>query len=225
MQTSKWPIRISRFSICTLHFAFTSLLFLALGVGLFSGCGERFMDHIPRLGIGGRYEEGKAQFMRGRGGNMETAVTALDAVVREDPTYKDSLTLLDRAYYNTGNYEVARQILQRALLVNKDDEIAWMALGLAQLRLGEDDKGIETLQGAITLLSRVSKSGYRDFKEWDNKALVRTYISRSAVDVRKGAEAKASLIRNCETLLSRMDDEENYQKQTKDFYRRDPGSR
>jgi len=207
------------------HFAFIGLLFLALGAGIFAGCSEKFMDHIPRLGIGGRYEEGKAQFLRGRGGNMETAVAALDAVVREDPTYKDSLTLLGRAYYNTGNYEVARQILQRALLVNKDDEIAWMALGLAQLRLGEDDKGIETLQGAITLISKVSKSGYRDFNEWDSKALVRTYISRSAVDVRKGAEAKASLIRNCETLLARMDDEENYQKQTKDFLRRYPGSR
>jgi hypothetical protein len=109
--------------------------------------------------------------------------------------------------------------------VNKDDEIAWMALGLAQLRLGEDEKGIETLQGAITLISKVSKSGYRDFNEWDNKALVRTYISRSAVDVRKGTEAKASLIRNCETLLARMDDEENYQKQTKDFNRRYPSSR
>ncbi|MGH7768415.1 MAG: tetratricopeptide repeat protein [Candidatus Binatia bacterium] len=156
---------------------------------------------------------------------MERAIVALDAVVREDPTYKDSLTLLGRAYYNTGNYEVAKQILQRALLVNKDDEIAWMALGLAQLRLGEDDKGIETLQGAITLISKVSKSGYRDFNEWDSKSLVRTYISRSAVDVRKGTEAKASLIRNCETLLSRMDDEENYQKQTKDFNRRYPSSR
>ena len=204
------------------HFAFIGLLFLALGAGLVSGCGERLMDHIPRIGIGGRYNEGREQFLRGRGGNMETAIVALDAVVREDPTYKDSLTLLGRAYYNTGNYEVARQILQRALLVKKDDEIAWMALGLAQLRLGEDEKGIETLQGAITLLSKVSKSGYRDFNEWDNKALVRTYISRSAVDVRKGTEAKASLIRNCETLLARMDDEENYQKQTKDFLGRYP---
>jgi len=205
--------------------ALIGFLFLTLAVGLFSGCGESFMDHVPRLGIGGRYNEGREQFLRGRGGNMERAIVALDAVVREDPTYKDSLTLLGRAYYNTGNYEVARQILQRALLVNKDDEIAWLALGMTQLRLGEDEKGVATLQGAITLISKVSKSGYRDFNEWDNKALVRTYISRTAVDVRKGAEAKASLIRNCETLLARIDDEENYQKQTKDFFRRYPQSR
>jgi len=158
---------------------------------------------------------------------MDKALTALDAVVRDDPTYRDSLTLLGRAYYNKGNFEIAKQILQRALLVKKDDEIAWVALGLAQLQLGENDKGIETLQGAITLVSKVVKGatnddirGYRGYPQWDSKGLVRSYISRSAIDVRKGVEAKASLIRNGETLLTRIDEEENYQKQTTDFTRR-----
>ena len=151
---------------------------------------------------------------------MDTAITALSAVVGDDPTYRDSLTLLGRAYYNKGNYEIARQILQRALLVKQDDEIGWVALGLAQLQLGENEKGIETLQGAITLISKVSRSGYRNFPQWDSKGLVRTYISRSVVEVRKGSEGKASLIRTCETLLSRMDDEENYQRQTTGFQNR-----
>jgi tetratricopeptide (TPR) repeat protein len=190
--------------------AFVGILLLALSSGFLTGCGI-FHHDIPRFGIGGLYNEGKEQFLKGRGGNMDTAVAALDSVVRDDPTYKDSLTLLGRAYYNKGNYEVARQILQRALLVKKDDEIAWTALGLAQLQLGEDEKGIETLQGAITLISKVSRGGYRGFPQWDGKGLVRTYISRSVVEVRKGPEGKASLIRTCETLLARMDDEENYQ--------------
>jgi len=200
-----------------LHFAFIGLLLLALSGGFLTGCGDFFHQNIPRFGIGGYYNEGREQFLMGRGGNMDKAVTALDSVVRDDPTYRDSLTLLGRAYYNKGNYEVARQILQRALLVKKDDEIAWIALGIAQLQLGEDEKGIETLQGAITLISKVSQSGYRNFPQWDSKGLVRSYISRSVVEIRKGPEAKASLIRNCETLLSRMDDEENYQKQVTGF--------
>jgi tetratricopeptide (TPR) repeat protein len=190
---------------------------VALG-GFLTGCS--FSHDVPRLGIGGQYNEGKDQFMKGRGGNMDIAITALNAVVREDPTYKDSLTLLGRAYYNRGNYEIAKQVLQRALLVNKDDEIAWMALGLAQLQLGEDEKGIETLQGAITLISKVSKTGYRNYPQWDSKGLVRSYISRGVVDIRKGPEAKVSLVRTCETILSRIDDEENYQKHTSEFQRR-----
>jgi len=192
---------------------------LAFGAGSLPGCNP-FTSDIPRFGTGGHYAEGREQFMRGRGGDMDKAVAALDSVVRDDPTYRDSLTLLGRAYYNKGNYEIAKQILQRALLVNKEDEIAWITLGLAQLRLGEDEKGIETLQGAITLVSKVSKSGYRNFPNWDSKGLVRSYVSRSVVDIRKGAEAKPNLIRDCETLLARMDDEENYQRQTTGFQRR-----
>ena len=184
--------------------------FLALSIGLFPGA--RDVSWTMFQVWEGDVTKGQAQ-VREAGAVIGYGCAALDAVVRVKNQLQGSLTLLGRAYYNTGNYEVARQILQRALLVNKDDEIAWMALGLAQLRLGEDDKGIETLQGAITLISKVSKSGYRDFNEWDSKALVRTYISRSAVDVRKGTEAKAS-IRDANSAF-RMDEEENYQKQLK----------
>jgi tetratricopeptide (TPR) repeat protein len=212
-------------AVSTIHCLSAGALLLALSGGFLTGCGDIFHQNIPRFGIGGHYNEGREQFLRGRGGNMDTAITALDAVVREDPTYRDSLTLLGRAYYNKGNYEIARQILQRALLVKKEDEIAWITLGLAQLQLGEDEKGTETLQGAITLVSKVSRSGYHNFPQWDSKGLVRSYIARSVVEVRKGPEGKANLIRTCETVLSRMDDEENYQKQATDFTRRYDNSR
>ena len=55
---------------------------------------------------------------------MNRAIIALESVVKEDPTYRDSLTLLGRAYYRQGRYQDARQILMRAVAVNKDDEIA-----------------------------------------------------------------------------------------------------
>lgn len=181
-----------------------------LAAGFIFGCG---VSHdVPRLGTAGRYTEAREQFLLGRGGSMEKAIADLTPIVGEDPTYRDSLTLLGRAYYNQGTYETSRQLLQRALRVNKEDEIAWMTLGMAQLRLGEDEKGIETLQGAVTLLSKVSKPGYRNFTEWDSKGLVRSYISRSVVELRKGTDAKPSLLRTCEALLSRIDDEEHFQK-------------
>ena len=102
--------------------------------------------YIPRFGIGGKYEEGKAQFLLGRSGDMDVAITALETVVKENPKYDDSLTYLGRAYYRKGRYFDAFEILQRALAVNKDDEIAWIAIGLTQLRLGQNEKGIETLK-------------------------------------------------------------------------------
>jgi len=135
---------------------------------------------IPRFGTGGRYEEGKDQFLRGRGGDMNRAIIALESVVKEDPTYRDSLTLLGRAYYRMGRYEVARQILERTLAyVNKDDEIAWLVLSMAMLRMGENEKGLETLKGAITLVSKKSVDGYRDYPAWDKNGVVRTAIRRT----------------------------------------------
>jgi tetratricopeptide (TPR) repeat protein len=185
---------------------------LIVSTTLLFGCGDIFTHDVPRLGTAGHYTEARQQFLKGTGGNMEKAIADLSDIVREDPTYKDSLTLLGRAYYNQGTYETSRQMLQRALRVNKEDEVAWLTLGMAQLRLGEDQKGIETLQGAITLVSKVSKPGYRGYAEWDSKGIVRSYISRSVVEIRKGLDAKPSLLRTCEALLLRMDDEEHFQK-------------
>ena len=167
---------------------------------------------IPRFGIGGKYNEGREQFTRVRGGDMDKAVAALEAVVKEDPTFKDSLTLLGRAYYRKGRYQDAYQMLQRAVVVNKEDEIAWLVLGMTQLQLGDDARGIETLKGGITLVSKVAVLGYRNYPEWDIKGAVRAAIRRSAFDITKGPEAKQEILRSCETLLSRMDDEENFQK-------------
>src|SRR5262245_23931901 len=84
--------------------------------------------YVPRFGVGGRYEEGREQFLRGRGGDMDTAVASLEFVVSQDPTYKSSLMYLGRAYYRKGRYQDAFALLQRAVAVNKEDEQAWIAL-------------------------------------------------------------------------------------------------
>ena len=107
---------------------FTLILLVAL-----IGCNHA----IPRFGVGGRYEEGRDQFFRGKGGDMDRAVEALEYVVSRDPLYKDSLTYLGRAYYRKGRYQDAFAILQRAVALNKDNEVAWIALGLTQMRLGQ----------------------------------------------------------------------------------------
>lgn len=184
---------------------------LAICCLLLSAC-QSALPSLPRFGTGGRYLEGKEQFLRGRGGDMDKAIVALESVVREDPTYRDSLTLLGRAYYSKGRYEDASLVLQRALAVNKDDEIAWLVLGLTQLRLGQGQKAVETVKGAITLVSKVSKSGYRDYPYWDRNALVRSSIQRTAFLAVKGVDEKDNLIQAGETLLFRMDDEENSQR-------------
>ena len=197
-----------------------SYLLLAISYLLVSACTHA----IPRFGTGGQYAEGRDQLQKTRGGDIDKAIASLESVVRENPTYQDSLSLLGRAYYKKGRYRDAYLILQRALVVNKDDEIAWLVMGLTQLRLGDDQKGLEAVKGGITLLSRVSTSGYRSFPNWDDNGAVRSAIRRAVFLASKGQEEKEELIRAAESLLTRIDDEDYYQRvQTPQQKRRDFG--
>jgi tetratricopeptide (TPR) repeat protein len=173
-----------------------------------AGCAQ----NIPRFGIGGRYEEGREEFLRGRGGDMDKAIVALESVVSQDPTYKNSLTYLGRAYYRKGRYQDAFAIMQRALAVNKDDEIAWISLGLTQLRLGQNEKGVETLKGGITLANKVLVEGYHNYQFWDDGHVVRNALRRSAFLLVKGVDEKPNIIGANDQLLALIDDEENFQK-------------
>lgn len=178
-------------------------VFLAL-----AGCAHS----VPRFGVGGRYEEGREQFLRGRGGDIDKAIVALESVVSQDPTYKNSLTYLGRAYYRKGRYQDAFAILQRALAVNKDDEIAWISLGLTQLRLGQNERGVETLKGGITLAHRVLIDGYHNYQFWDERQVIRGALRRSAFLLTKGVDEKSNIIGVNDQLIALIDEEENFQK-------------
>ena len=170
---------------------------------------------IPYFGIGGHYEQGKEQFLRGRSGDMEVAITALESVVSQDPTYKDSLTYLGRAYYRTNRFQPAYAILQRALVVNKEDEMAWIALGVTQLRLGQLDAGIESLKGGLTLASKGMVNGYQNLLYFDSRGLIHAQIRRSAFLVTKGIEEKDNIISSTDRLMVLVDDEINAQRNTR----------
>lgn len=161
------------------------------------------------IGVGGQYNDAKAEIAKGGPRiNVNKAIASLEYVVVRDPSYKDSLTLLGRAYYMSGRYQDSFQILKRALAINPEDEIAWIAMGLTVLRLGSDAKGLETLKGGLTLLAKESKPGYRGFEFWDQDSYVQTAIRRAVFAVMKGVENKQGVIQTGEILLTRIDEEE-----------------
>lgn len=189
-----------------------SLVLVMLVFGLLASCTS---ESIPRFGVGGRYEEGRGEFMRGRGGDMDRAIAALEYVVSQDPTYKQSLTYLGRAYYRKARYRDAFAVLQRALAVDKEDEMAWLALGLAQLRLNQNEKGMESLKGGVTLANKVWVDGYHNYLYWDTRGVVRASLRRSAFLLTKGLEEKDNIIQTTDRLLALVDEEENFQKNTR----------
>ena len=192
---------------------FGSGLILGLVVSLLaSGCSV--LDfRLPVFSKAGKYRTAKRELAKPRGAGASTAVPLLEAIVKEDPTYRYTLTLLGRGYYQQRRYQAALQILQRAVLVNNDDEIAWLLLGLTQLRLGNNQQGLESLKGGLSLLyEKATKYGYRGYESWDRNKLVQSSIRRAIFQVQKGGlENKQKLIRSGELILIRIDEEVNYQ--------------
>ena len=183
-----------------------------LSLLIISGCFSR-PDWF--VGTGGKYNEANLELIRGRSGDLDKAIGNLQTVVQTDPTYKDTLTLLGKAYYRKGRYSDAYSITQRALAVNKDDEIAWLVYGLAQLRVGENAKGLETIKGGLTLLGKAMREQYRGYPSWDLRGTVRASLNRAVFQALKGLEERESLIQTTEQLLTRVDEEEWAQRHDK----------
>ncbi len=158
------------------------------------------------FGISGRYLDARLEISNPRG-NLEEAIAKLEYVVRRDPSYKDSLTLLGRAYYKRARYQEAYQVLRRALAANPQDEIAWITLGLTQLRSGDDQKGLESLKKGLSLLRKVSRDGYKDIEFWDKNGLVQRALQETVLFAAKGLQEKGNIIRTGEILLTRIDNE------------------
>ena len=183
--------------------AYQKVFLCVLVLGVVAGC--------PRpqgIGVGGRYNDaltelGKTQ----RGGNVSRAIVDLEYVVRRNPRYKDSLTQLGRAYYYAGRYAAALEVLKRAVAVSRVDAVAWIAIGLTQLRRGEDERGLESVKGGLTLLAKATAKGYGDIEEeyWDLRGLVRRSLRRGISLARKGVGEKRSILPTGELLLHRID--------------------
>ena len=167
------------------------------------------------FGAGGKYNEANIELLRGRQANLDKAIESLQFVVQDNPTYRDSLTLLGKAYYRKGRYYEAYSIIQRAIAVNKEDEIAWLIYGLSQIRVGENAKGLETIKGGLTLMVRAMKEDYRGYPNWDPRKTVRNTLNRSVFQALKGLEERENLIQINEQLLTRIDEEEWFQRNDK----------
>jgi len=194
-----------------------NILFIALLLFVTSCTRPAFMTG---MGTGGKYLEARDEVTR-RGGNIDKATQNLEIVVRDDPTccrpYNDSLTLLGRAYYLRNRYGDAKLILQRAVVVNQEDEIGWMVLGITRLQLGEDETGLKEVQGGLTLFSKVSRSGdynypgYRGYRFWDRAGNVRVALRRAVIVAQKELDerdGRENIIRAVERLIAVADEEE-----------------
>ncbi len=188
------------------HWRFlSSVVFCGILLTGLSGCWRP-----AGIGVGGNYNDGLLELGKTqRGGNVRKAIVHLEYVVRRNPKYKDSLTQLGRAYYYAGRYGSSAEVLKRALALNREDGIGWIVLGLTQMQRGDDDAGLESFKGGLTLLAKATKDGYQEIPDefWDARGVVRRALRRSISLARKGVVEKRRIIQSGELLLHRVDRE------------------
>ena len=181
------------------------VLLCALALTLATGCWRP-----AGIGVAGKYNDAILELGKTRkGGEVNKAIVNLEYVVRKDPRYRDGLTQLGRAYYYAGRYQAAFEVLKRALVVNEKDEIGWIVMGLAQFRRGDDENGLQSFKGGLTLLAKATGEGYKDFTPefWDFRGVVRRSLRRNIALARKGVIAKSRILVAGEDLLHRIDRE------------------
>jgi len=179
-------------------------IFVLIGfsVSLFiSGC----------LGVGSDVVAGRNALQTGR---PNDAVGYLTRAADADPTYKlpyrvhvSVLTYLGRAYLETGQDTQARQTLEKAVKLDKDDPLAPLYLGIVLLKTGERERGRKEIEEGLraiddTLEFFAEEDRFYSFS-WDPNMQIRN-------DIRKSLAAKlddAQLAMAAERIGSQFDEE------------------
>ena len=137
-------------------------------------------------GVGGEVQAGRNALQTGRAND---AIGYLTRAADADPNYKlpyrvsaGVLAYLGRAYLETGKDTEARQTLERAVKLDKDDPFAHLYLGVALLKTGERERGRKEIEEGLRAiddtLEYIAEDRVNGFY-WDPGMRIRNDIRRS----------------------------------------------
>jgi len=108
-------------------------------------------------GVGGDVQLGRNALQTGRAND---AVGYLTRAADVDPNYKTPyririgvLAYLGRAYLEIGKDNEARQTLEKAVNLDKDDPLAHLYLGVALLKTGERERGRKEVEAGLNAIT------------------------------------------------------------------------
>ena len=104
-------------------------------------------------GVGGDVQAGRNALQTG---HPNDAIGYLTRAADADPNYQlpyrvhpGVLAYLGRAYLETGKDREARQTLEKAVNLDKNDPFAQLYLGIAMLKTGERERGRKEIEGGL----------------------------------------------------------------------------
>lgn len=165
--------------------------------------------------VGGQFQSGRRALLMN---DPETALAYFTGVADQDPNYvfhsvyfrEGIWTYLGRAQYETKRYPEARQSLERALSMDRDDNLARLYLGLTLARSGDRSRGIKEIEagmkGVYDWLEYMNQS--RPFEAyWDPLRQIRNQIDKDLATISARDFNFDELIANGEWLGKKMEEE------------------
>lgn len=178
-----------------------------LAVSLIAGCAA--------YGTGGQFAAGRRAFVMG---DHETALGYFTTVAQRDPSYvyqfvnfrEGIWTYVGRTQYTTKRYKEARESLERALKMDRDDNLARLYYGMTLARTGELSRGVQEIEGAMKGIHEFLEYQERTrpmFNFWDPLREIRGAIEKDLAAISGKDFNPEELIANAEWLGKRMEEE------------------
>jgi tetratricopeptide (TPR) repeat protein len=155
-------------------------------------------------------------------GNYQIARTYFAQAAQLDPNYVYNSDLpggsiqsyLGRADYATGRYASARRLLQQAIAINKNDNVARLYLGLTMAQMGDRENGLKEIQTGlkglydwIVYVRQYFSAGNEYGQFWDQRGLIRAAIQVDLNMIASGQIDWPKLLADGASIGKQMDNE------------------
>lgn len=173
------------------------------------------------ISVGGQFVAGREALLRN---DPQTALGYFLAAAQGDPNYvfravyfhEGIWTYVGRAQYATKRYQEARQSLERAVSMDKDDHLARLYFGLSLGRTVDLSRGIKEIESAMRgiydWLEYINRT--RPFEAyWDPAREIRKAIEKDLEYISAKDFNPEQLIADAEWLGKRMEEEIDYVRQ------------
>ena len=167
------------------------------------------------MATGGQFQSGRRALL---GGDPETAVGYFNAVADTDPNYvnviqnyRESIwTYLGRSQYEAKRYPDARKSLERALSLDRDDQLAKLYLGATLVRTGDPSRGLKevetSLKGLYDWIEYMNRT--RPFQAfWDPSFQIRKQIDQTVAAISSRDAKPEQLIADAEWVGKMFEEE------------------
>lgn len=174
-----------------------------------------FLAGCTAFAVSGQFQSGRRALLRNE---PETALAYFQGVAEKNPNYfyrsvdfrENIWTYVGRAQYETKRYPEARQSLEKALSLDRDDNLARLYLGLTLVQSGDPSRGVKEIESAM--------KGIYDFLEymnrtrpfqayWDPLGQIRGEIQKELAAISGRDSNPEQLIANAEWLGKQMEEE------------------